>query len=83
MTAVTSPFSLQQLLDNLSTMISEVQLLVQKVEHNHLNSCSNVKDTAKQIFCIIEKFVPELQSSKVLTLVHTFLPIDVMLAYLS
>ncbi|XP_071901315.1 midasin-like isoform X1 [Coffea arabica] len=60
----------KQLLDNLSTMISEVQLLVQKVEHNHLNSCSNVKDTAKQIFCIIEKFVPELQSSKGLLDLH-------------
>lgn len=60
----------KQLLDNLSTMISEVQLLVQKVEQNHLNSCSDVKDIAKQIFCFIEKFVPELQSSKGLLDLH-------------
>lgn len=70
---VTFHVPLQQILDNLSTVMREVCLLLQRVECNHLNSCSNIKDVAKQILSLVENFVPGVQNYKVLSFDHVSL----------
>lgn len=56
---------LQQLFDTLYAMMHEEVLLLKIFENTHLNNCHTIKNQANEFLGSVEKFIPELQKSKV------------------
>ncbi|KAL3632042.1 hypothetical protein CASFOL_025026 [Castilleja foliolosa] len=54
----------KQLFDGFCSMLYEENLLLQKVENNHLGTCSDVKDGVIEIRLFIHKALPDFQKSK-------------------
>ncbi|GFQ03816.1 midasin [Phtheirospermum japonicum] len=54
----------KQLFDGFCSLLYEEHLLLQKVENNHLGTCSDVKDGVKEIRLFIHKALPDFQKSK-------------------
>ncbi|CAI9114384.1 OLC1v1015101C1 [Oldenlandia corymbosa var. corymbosa] len=60
----------KHLLDNLSTMMRQVHLLLQKIENSHLHSCPSIKANVMQILNFVENFGPRVQTFKDLLDLH-------------
>ncbi|KAK6125035.1 hypothetical protein DH2020_041213 [Rehmannia glutinosa] len=54
----------KQLFDGFCSLLYEEHLLLQKVQNNHLDTCSDVKDGVKEIRLFIHKVLPDFQKSK-------------------
>lgn len=63
---------LQQTLDILFSTMLEECVLLKTIENNHMTTCQNGDNEARNIRLFIEKYIPDIRKSKVFQLLILF-----------